>query len=206
MNPGMMRVRFGNNATHKKTRQRASGHFCLFPLESRTIMGRDPSCHYQCCKFVEEVLAIAQRPLRVLVDGNHDGLNVLVAVSLSRRHQPHFRKSLDPRRIIRLRPFTALCDMAEVISLVALPLLRDDLRSHRIINPNVVSVSKHLAPKITRVPSRIGSLGLCDTLRFLTIRSKTHSSATVTRAEINSEPKHPRRLEKKKNIFAERLL
>jgi hypothetical protein len=31
------------------------------------------------------------------------------------------------------------------------------------------------------------------------------SSATVTRPEISSEPKHPRRLEKKKNMFAERL-
>ena len=31
------------------------------------------------------------------------------------------------------------------------------------------------------------------------------SSATVTRAEISSEPKQPRRLEKKKNMFAMRL-
>jgi hypothetical protein len=52
--------------------------------------------------FVEEVLAIAQRLLRVLVDGHRDDLDVLVAVPLPRRRQLHLRESFNPRRVVGL--------------------------------------------------------------------------------------------------------
>jgi len=59
-----------------------------------------------------------------------------------------------------------LCDMAEVIPLVALP--------SEMSGPiDVVSLPKHLAPSHTR-PSHVGSANL--TMRFLTIRSETQQS------------------------------
>jgi hypothetical protein len=64
MNPGMVWVRFGNNST-QKARWRASGHFCLFPWN----LEQSGDVTTNAVGFVEEVLAIAQRLLRVLVDG-----------------------------------------------------------------------------------------------------------------------------------------
>ena len=79
MNPGIS-IRFGNNSTHKKSPPEAqAGIFAQFsgdvilPATTNAI------------RLVEEVFAVAQRLLGILVDGDRDGLDVLVAVAFPRR-------------------------------------------------------------------------------------------------------------------------
>ena len=52
--------------------------------------------------LVEEVIAVAQRFLCVLIDRNGDRLDVLIAVTLSRGPLPQFGKRVEPGRVVRL--------------------------------------------------------------------------------------------------------
>jgi hypothetical protein len=62
-------------------------------------------------RFVEKVIAIAQRLLCVLIDRDRDCLNVLVAIALSRGPLPQFSKRVDPGRVVSVLvvPFERLC-------------------------------------------------------------------------------------------------
>ena len=58
-------------------------------------------------RLVEEVFAVAQRLLGILVDGDRDGLDVLVTVPFPRRELPDFRQRLNERRRGSVRPGSA---------------------------------------------------------------------------------------------------
>jgi hypothetical protein len=78
MNPGMVWVRTGNNSTHKKTLegQRA---FYLLPENLEQSGDVVLPATTNAVGLVEEVFAVTERLLSVLVYGNRDGLDVLIA-------------------------------------------------------------------------------------------------------------------------------
>src|SRR6516165_9469473 len=51
---------------------------------------------------LEPEIAVAGRRFRILVDGDHDRLNVLIAPAFSRRHTTNFLQSLEERRTFLL--------------------------------------------------------------------------------------------------------
>jgi hypothetical protein len=52
--------------------------------------------------FVEEIVAVAQRLLCVLVNRNGDRLDMLIAVAFTRGTLAQFSERVEPRRVVRL--------------------------------------------------------------------------------------------------------
>jgi len=50
-------------------------------------------------RLVQKEVAVTQRGLRILVDCDDDGLDVLVAPTFTRGQMPNFGKRHDPRRL-----------------------------------------------------------------------------------------------------------
>jgi hypothetical protein len=62
---------------------------------------------------VQEVVAVAKSSFGILVDRNHDGLDVLVALALERTHAPHIGQRFNPGRVVRIEHIIGLEPMGK---------------------------------------------------------------------------------------------
>ena len=96
--PGIS-IRFGNNSTHKKSRLKRKRAF----LRSSQDLEQSGTCFLPPPMLYGLLRKYSRLPsaFRILVDGDRDGLDVLVTVPFPRRELPDFRQRLNERRRVR---------------------------------------------------------------------------------------------------------